>query len=121
MSSEIFLTLSEFAEDAQGRPFLLPFAFLPRIIEKIRFRRLPCHRQTTKNDGRHQWCLRRCLRLGLRRSRTAPPGSRNEDAMTMRQNRTMTRRSLLAMTGGAWLRAQRRPLQFGFSLYGMET
>src|SRR6266571_552052 len=35
MSSEIFLTLSEFAEDAQRRPFLLPFAFLPRIIEKI--------------------------------------------------------------------------------------
>src|SRR5207247_694697 len=30
----------EFAEDAQRRPFLLPFALLPRIIEKIRFRRL---------------------------------------------------------------------------------
>src|SRR5439155_24705432 len=40
MSSEIFLTLSEFAEDAQRRPLLLPFALLPRIIEKIRFRRL---------------------------------------------------------------------------------
>ena len=40
MSGEIFLTLSEFAEDAQRRPLLLPFALLPRIIEKIRFRRL---------------------------------------------------------------------------------
>ena len=39
----------------------------------------------------------------------------------IRQNRTMTRRSLLAMAGGASLRAQPRPLQFGFSLYGMKT
>ena len=34
----------------------------------------------------------------------------------------MTRRSLLAVAGGApLLRAQTRPLQFGFSLYGMKT
>ena len=42
--------------------------------------------------------------------------------MTIRQNSTLTRRSVLAMAaGGALLPAQPRPLQFGFSLYGMKT
>src|SRR6266516_2707234 len=41
--------------------------------------------------------------------------------MIILQYRPIARRSLLAMAGGASLRAQPRPLQFGFSLYGMKT